>query len=286
MKILLALILTCLPHICLAQVQSFEILNPQVKQGDTLIIRINPQWQVAGVGILLEGANISANNLGYVFVGIGVDVKPERHSVFLTEYGVVRMDIPPVEFEVQVRNFSEWFRGSVPIPSRVVRERLLKDRQLKESAYILAESFEDLTSGEYNYPLDTASVTNEFGNRRLYGRRRNKPELVVPHGGIDLRAPLKTKIKAINSGKVLLARRMLADGNLLILDHGSGIISMYLHLSRFTVKEGENIKTGQVVAYSGNTGGVPPHLDFRIKVHDTYIDPLEFIKIYNEKVAP
>ncbi len=279
-------------QISAAQVKPFEVLNPQVSQGDTLIIRINPQWQGPGAGMLIDGRGYAPNKFGYVYVGIRVDVEPAKYQVFLTEYGQIKTDILPAEFEVSEKYFNEWFRGKSPVLAKATQERLTKDQTLKNRAYSSINLLEDYTIGKYREPLDNMEVKDEFGTKRIYGaydkKKKNiKIERIVPHGGVDLRATIGTKVYAINSGKVILAKRMLADGNILMIDHGSGIVSMYLHLAKFTVREGSIVKNGQndqLIAYSGNTGGrnVPPHLDFRIKVHGTYVDPLKFIEISNQ----
>ena len=289
MKILLALFLLTGQNFQTAG--TFEIVNPQIKQGDTLIVNINPQWRDPGGGINVFGKNYTPNKFGRVFIGIAVDTLPGKHSLFLTDYGRIRTDVVSYQIEVVEKEFPEWFRGRAPVLSKTVEQRLEKDRELKEKAYKSGSVFEDHTSGQYIYPLEDIFVTSEFGSRRIYGsysknRKQINIERVVSHGGVDLRARIPTEVRAINSGWVILARRLLADGNLLIIDHGSGVVSMYLHLSRLKVKEGDTVKKGQIIAYTGSTGGVPPHLDFRIKVWSTDVDPLEFIENYNKNIAP
>lgn len=271
----------------ISQAQVFSISSTNVVQGDTLVVRISSQWQKPGAGVLLWDSNYLSNKNGYVYVGIRVDVEPGKYQVFLTEYGRIKMDVLPLEFEVLERNFSEWFRGKSPVLNKVVRERLVKDRELKNKAYESANLEENYTTGKYVEPLDYIEVKDEFGAKRIYGaydkKKKNiRVEKIVSHGGVDLKAQIPTKVMAINSGRVLFDRHLLADGNILILDHGSGIISLYLHLSRFLVKEGDKVKRGQAVAYTGATGtDAEPHLHFMIKVHKTNVDPLRFIEIMN-----
>lgn len=290
MKKLLIMTLVLISQTLTAQIKPFEVLNPQVSQGDTLIIRINSQWQGPGVGILMSNLNYLPNKFGYVYIGISIDMEAGKYQIFMTEYGRIRMDIFSDEFNVSERYFNEWFRGRSPVLTKITQERLTKDQKLKNKAYSSVNLSEDYTTGKYREPLDSVGVNDEFGTKRIYGaydknKKNIKVERIVSHGGVDLRAAVGTKVYATNSGKVLLAKPMLADGHILMIDHGSGIISMYLHLSKLVIREGNIVKNGQVVAYTGNSGGVPPHLDFRIKVHDTYVDPLRFIEDYNKYVA-
>ena len=109
----------------------------------------------------------------------------------------------------------------------------------------------------------------------------------------------KRPVKAINSGKVVLAAKGFSlEGNMIIIDHGSGIFSIYMHLSKFNVKQGGFVKAGQVIAVSGKSGRqsngkpVAPHLHFGVRVGDPadplkfpVVDPLGFIETMNQYLS-
>ena len=77
-----------------------------------------------------------------------------------------------------------------------------------------------------------------------------------------------------------LAKRLFFSGNIIIVDHGTGIFSNYAHLSRIDVEPGQHIEKGQPVGLSGATGRVSgPHLHWGIKVNGIYIDPLQFVDV-------
>ena len=184
-----------------------------------------------------------------------------------------------------------WYAGPAGRPSKIVQERRQKEELIKDNAYALADIEADYTNGPFIRPLESVEETDSFGSLRLYGPRNRKTKKItierkVPHGGVDLRARTPLPVLAINSGKVLLARNFPlrgTEGNMLIIDHGSGILSLYLHLSRFRVKVGETVEKGQVVALTGATPrGTPPHLHFMIKIQGVNVDPLEFIETMNE----
>ena len=182
--ILISFALTIVPS---AQAQSFEVLNPKVSQGDALIIKINPQWQGPGVGILFQKSDYLPNKLGYVYIGIKVDILSGKYQVFLTEYDRIKRDIPPAEIEIVERNFTEWFRGRSLFPSKAAQARLNKDREIKNKAYDSAELYEDYTTGKYAEPLADIDVRDEFGSRRIYGtysksKKQINIEKIVPHG--------------------------------------------------------------------------------------------------------
>ena len=100
----------------------------------------------------------------------------------------------------------------------------------------------------------------------------------LQHLGVDLKAPEKTEIYAVNDGKVVLTANLSNYGKTVIIDHGLGIFSMYLHLEEFKVSLGQMVGRGQTIGLSGDTGYVTgPHLHFSMRVDGTRVDPVGFI---------
>lgn len=98
------------------------------------------------------------------------------------------------------------------------------------------------------------------------------------HAGLDIAAPYGTPIKAAAAGKVVSAGNMGAYGLGVVIDHGSGYTSWYGHCSKLLVRVGDNVKSGQQIALVGSTGkSTGPHLDFRIKIGEYPINPLEVL---------
>jgi murein DD-endopeptidase MepM/ murein hydrolase activator NlpD len=84
----------------------------------------------------------------------------------------------------------------------------------------------------------------------------------------------------MNDGTVLLARPLYFEGNFVVIDHGQGLLTLYLHLSEFRVKEGEQIKRGQQVGLSGGTGrATGPHLHVAVRWQGTYLDPASLLRM-------
>ena len=123
------------------------------------------------------------------------------------------------------------------------------------------------------YPLDEIINVGAFGNIRKDG------DITIQHLGVDLDAIEGMPIYAINNGKVALVKELTVYGNTIIIDHGLGIYSLYLHLSEFKISEGEMIEKGQLIGLVGNTGwSLGPHLHLSIKVDGASVDPLKFIE--------
>jgi murein DD-endopeptidase MepM/ murein hydrolase activator NlpD len=84
----------------------------------------------------------------------------------------------------------------------------------------------------------------------------------------------------MNDGTVLLARPLFYEGNFVVIDHGQGLLTLYLHLSEFKVKEGDPVKRGQVIGLSGGTGrATGPHLHVAVRWQGTYLDPAGVIRL-------
>jgi len=123
------------------------------------------------------------------------------------------------------------------------------------------------------YPLDEIINVGAFGNIRKDG------DITIQHLGVDLDAIEGAPIYAINSGKVVLVEELTVYGNTIIIDHGLGIYSLYLHLSEFKIAEGEMVERGQLIGLVGNTGwSLGPHLHLSVKVDGASVDPLIFIE--------
>ena len=129
--------------------------------------------------------------------------------------------------------------------------------------------------GEAQPDLPLAAPLEELPNGGRFGARRVfNGEPRSPHAGIDYRGATGTPVLAAANGRVVLAREHFFGGNSLYLFHGGGLISIYMHLSRLAVKEGDEVKRGQVIGAVGATGRVTgPHLHFAVRWHGTRVDP-------------
>jgi murein DD-endopeptidase MepM/ murein hydrolase activator NlpD len=123
------------------------------------------------------------------------------------------------------------------------------------------------------YPLSEIKDVGSFGSVR------KSSKYTVRHLGQDLKAIPNTLVYSVNDGKVVLVKSLRDYGNIVIVDHGLGVYSLYLHLGYFNVKEGQTIKRGDLVGLSGNTGySVAPHLHFSISMRGASLDPLKFVQ--------
>ncbi|WP_424687524.1 MAG: M23 family metallopeptidase [Halarcobacter ebronensis] len=167
--------------------------------------------------------------------------------------------------------------------SKVILSEKNKKRvsqEYKEAMKIYNTTTETLyISDKFIYPLET-KITSDFGKKRVYNG-----SLKSYHSGTDYRAKVGTKIKAINNGKVVIAKNRFYAGNSIVLDHGNGIYSGYYHLSKMNYKEGDLVKKGDIIGLSGSTGRVTgPHLHFSFRIHGIQVDPLQAIDLLNNNL--
>ena len=115
----------------------------------------------------------------------------------------------------------------------------------------------------------SGTINSVFGLQRVFnGEPRSK------HSGLDFRAPEGTPIHAIANGKVIFTGEHYFSGNCVYVDHGLGTISIYMHLSKILVKEGDILSVGEVIGRSGHTGRVTgPHLHLSLVTQGVSVDP-------------
>ena len=125
---------------------------------------------------------------------------------------------------------------------------------------------------DFIWPLK-GRLSSAFGLRRYFN---GKPR--APHKGIDIAAKEGVPVRAAADGVVVDAGRFFFSGNLLFLEHGKGLMSLYAHLSHIAVRPGQRVKKGQVIGAVGHTGrATGPHLHFGVLVRGVYVDPLIFL---------
>jgi murein DD-endopeptidase MepM/ murein hydrolase activator NlpD len=145
---------------------------------------------------------------------------------------------------------------------RIATESLRKKKAKKQFSEITPDV-------DFIWPV-TGRISSIFGLRRFFNDQERSP-----HNGLDIAAAEGTPVKAAASGTVIDAGDFFFSGNMIYLDHGQGIISLYAHLSEILVKPGDVVKQGDIIGKVGQTGRVTgPHLHFAVLANQTLIDPV------------
>jgi murein DD-endopeptidase MepM/ murein hydrolase activator NlpD len=159
-------------------------------------------------------------------------------------------------------------------PSPKALKQIATDQIVKDKAF--ASSFPTrLWSVNFLPPLPLAPESDSFGNQRLFNGK-----VASVHHGLDYHAKLHTQVAAINSGRVVLARPLYFEGGCIVIDHGLGLMSVYMHLSKIEVAVGRRVRRGQIIALSGASGrATGPHLHLGVRWQGTYVDPAKLFEL-------
>ena len=209
----------------------------------------------------------------YGLAGVDVEAKPGNYVLELratladgTELRERQtIVVAPAKFRTETLRVPE--RYVAPDPETL--QRIESDKQYKHAAFS-HEAPAAEWSGSFRPPVDTG-VSEGFGTRRTFNRK-----LASIHRGLDYHAAPGTPVMAANSGEVVLARELFYEGNCVIVDHGLGFATVYMHLSQLDVKEGQRVEKGEQLGLSGATGrATGPHLHVAARWDGAYLDPAQ-----------
>ena len=221
-----------------------------------------------GAAVAVDGRPLRVSPDGLFLIGLGRDAPP-RVTVRVKHAGGATaartLEIARRTYEVQRID---------GLPRRQVTPGAAELRRIKaDNAAIAAARARDSTGAHFAsgfaWPVD-GRVTGVFGSRRILNGEARRP-----HNGLDITAPPGTPVKAAAAGIVALARPdMFLTGQTVIIDHGHGLTSVYAHMSRILVTEGQPIAKGAAIGQVGATGRVTgPHLHWGMTAFATHIDP-------------
>lgn len=242
--------------------QAVEISTPLI-QGAMVIGKT-----AVGNKIHFLGREVRVNEEGIFVVGLGRDA-PKKVNVTET-FPSGKQEVH--RFAVKQRSYKEQRIEGVPKRTVQVPEaelpRIRKEVKLTKSARNIDSKRKDFLQS-FIWPTKGV-ITGVYGSRRFYNGEPRRP-----HFGIDIAAPKGSLVWAPISGKVTLVHNdMYFSGGTLIIDHGHGVSSTFIHLSEILVEEGDEIEQGGVIAKVGSTGrSTGPHLDWRINWFEQRLDP-------------
>ncbi len=245
------------------------------RQGGLLLGTVEP-----GTEVLLEDRAVKVAPDGRFVIALGRDA-PAQVKLTTRVSGVESSRL----FSVERRSYDIQRVEGVPQETVTPPESVL-DRIREEAALVYrARSDNDPRldfAGGFEMPLE-GPITGVYGSQRVYnGVPKN------PHYGLDIAAPKGTLVRAPAPGIVKLAHRdMYFSGGTLIVDHGYGVTSTFIHLSDILVNPGDRIETGDAIAKVGATGrATGPHLDWRMNWFDVRVDPALVVEYFPYQGKP
>ncbi|MGZ4846076.1 MAG: M23 family metallopeptidase [Candidatus Angelobacter sp.] len=261
----------------MAQWEPIKLVN-----GSPVLFRVTPPLQLSDLRGNFLGQEFSFRSsktchCWYAFAGVSLATKPGTYTLRVEGKGPGEKEAA-MSYAVAVTeahypsSILKVAPGFVEPPKEMLA-RIEEDQAVKKKVF--ATTLPDTRwSGEFQPPAE-AEVSGVFGSARVFNGVKKSQ-----HTGLDFRVTTGTPITATNSGTVILARPLYFEGNCVIIDHGQGLLTLYLHLSEFKVKEGDLVEKGQLLGLSGGTGrATAPHLHFAVRWHGEYLDPRTLLEL-------
>jgi murein DD-endopeptidase MepM/ murein hydrolase activator NlpD len=256
-------------HLVYAEEASSFTLSGEVKQGGLVVGKTNTKNKVT-----LNNKSLVVSNTGDFVLGFSRDDKKTYNLVVTKPDGSKETKIlVPAKRDYKLQRI-KGIKKSIMEPNPKAVARSKKDSKQIRTARKISSDLTSFASGFIDPSKGT--ITGVYGSQRIYNGVPKRP-----HFGLDYAGKIGDPVKAPASGKVLLwVPDMFYSGGTMIIDHGQGVSSTFLHLSHSHVKQGDMVKKGEVVASVGNSGRTTgPHLDWRINWFDVKIDPALVLKL-------
>ena len=151
-----------------------------------------------------------------------------------------------------------------------------KEEEAKKAALAAGQKYNTVSIGNINFiwPCPSSSrITSSFGDRESPTEGASSS-----HQGVDIGASTGSSILAAASGTVTISTYSYSAGNYIMINHGGGVSTVYMHCSELLVSAGQEVTQGQVIAKVGSTGySTGPHLHFGIRVNGSYVNPINYV---------
>lgn len=252
------------------------------RPGDIVVIEVVAPF-AEGVGLTAFNKEIPLFPLADRFrgvMGVPLHMAPADHPITVR---TMTSDGTSDEFRcapamVQGREFKS---DKLRVARRFAR-RAGHDRSMSEddevSTLVTPLTLPLLATTPFIWPK-VGGINASFGERRVFNGR-----LSTRHLGIDLQGTVGQRVFATQEGIVRMSLRNRASGETIVIDHGGGLMSHYLHLSKRMKAVGQRVRQGEIIGLVGRTGRVTgPHLHFAMSVHGRYVDPEQ---VLSHELAP
>ncbi len=254
----------------------------QLVNGSPIVIAVVPPVRLTALSAMWLEHDVlfsydPASKTWYGIAGVSLETRPGIYALKLKGTTSKSVDIT---FSQNIRVLAAKYPSiAVTVakrftePSKEQLQRIQQDKAVKHDVFEHTDP-EREWSGKFLRPVDVP-VSDVFGTRRTFNGK-----VQSMHQGLDFAAPTGTPVLAANSGTILLAGPMYFEGNCVVIDHGQGLLTLYLHLSEVRVKQGERIARGQQIGLSGGTGrATGPHLHLAVRWQGVYLNPATLLNL-------
>ncbi len=238
-------------------------LSGEFSQGGLIV-----GWATPGSSISLDGKRISQAKTGDFLLGFA------RLAARTSQFKIVFADGSTEQRKLTIKQRKYDIQRIDGLPKRKVMPSAEDLARIKKESALINRArqtrvAEPLFTAGFAEPL-SGRISGVYGSQRILNGQKRRP-----HYGQDIAAPQGTKIKAISAGVVVFAHPgMFFNGKTVIINHGLGLRSTYIHLNALEVKAGEHITKGQIIGEVGMTGrATGPHLHWGLTLNKTPLDP-------------
>jgi murein DD-endopeptidase MepM/ murein hydrolase activator NlpD len=239
-----------------------------LKPGGVVLGRVTP-----GDSVRLNDQDVVVSSEGYFVLGFGRDAGLVQSLTVMSEgrEAVTQLKLSPREYVTQK---VEGVPKQTVTPSKEKLARIKEEASLVRKARAKSSDRLDFL-GSFDVPAD-GPITGVYGSQRYYNGVPKRP-----HYGVDYAGPVGSPVRAPANGVVTLVHPdMFYSGGTLIVDHGHSLSSTFIHLSEVLVKEGQEVKKGDLIAKIGKGGrATGPHLDWRMNWQDQRVDPALMLEL-------
>ncbi len=252
-----------------------EIFPSRVNPGDAFVIKVIDVRSEQLSEAVLNKNTFKFSRCGegcFIAIGaVGIDTKQGDYPIKLNIGGNKAGSI----LTVQHKEFPT-INLTLPEDKVILKPDDLKraQKEAEKLKSIWPKESEKLWAGRFLMPLANKTST-QFGTKRIMNKKK-----ISVHRGVDVKGGKGEPVKAFNKGKVVLAEELFFGGKTIILDHGQGIFSIYMHMSGFNAEPMDIVSKGKVIGFVGSSGrATGPHLHFGVKVQSINVNPVSLIEL-------
>ena len=252
-----------------------RVFPSKIQPGDAFMVMVSGLKSATGPTALLNKEPLSFSICGdgcYVAIAaVDLNSRPRTHRIVLRagkQKRVLRLRVLKGGFKTIHLTLPE----EKVSPGEEDIERIEREADLLKSIWEVAS--ERLWEGDFVLPLENPFST-PFGTKRIINK-----EAVSIHQGLDMQGEEGEGVKASNRGRVVITEELFFGGNTVVVDHGQGIFTVYMHLSGFNVSPGDLVEKNDLIGYVGSTGrSSGPHLHFGVKVAGINANPVALTRL-------
>lgn len=250
--------------------QTFDVTPPLIRQGETLSVKADKTVASARLQNKTVKLFVQPDGASLGLMPVPVLLKPGQYTIeFLDSAGHV---VHSSQIDVRDAHY--------PKQNVVLTKALSELRSTPEERQTVTAFLETVSPVRYwieplQAPLP-GCMTSLFGVQRYHN---GKPTGDF-HAGVDQRGAAGTPIRAIAAGEVKIVQPFQLRGNTVAIDHGQGLQSIYLHMSKFIAKPGDHVEAGDVIGLVGSTGrSTGPHLHWSIYANGEPVNPQQWVSL-------